>query len=482
MLPKPLQPLPPVPVSDEVSTNSTNISPPSQPQAPISAEGVGSRIRRLLTTSRNPFGLWRRYNVDTLPLHDPEEHIQLCDVIDNWPRDSDEATNSPNAASHGQNPFYPYPNKSSFRLGEWYWTGGIQKSQESFSKLMKIVGDKQFHPEDVRSTRWKEINNMLSVNDFDEDVVGDEDVEWLDEDTRWKKTTVSISIPFHHQMKRPRPQEYIIGDLYHCSLISVICEKLKSRHEGRHFHYNGFELLWKPTEESADIRVHGEIYTLPAFLEVQQEIYDSPGEPGCNLPRVVVALMLASDATHLTSFGNAKLWPCYCFIGNESKYLRCKPNCHLCNHVAYFQTVSHFYPIVDVFSDCYLQLPDAFKDFATNNVGRVPTKAFMAHCRREVLHAQWTILLDDEFIKAYEHGIVVECWDGITRRCYPRILTYSADYPEKCVVYAVLSYHHLTVDRVLLASIHDKGLHLCPRCLIPRTRVQNLGMTLNMKH
>jgi hypothetical protein len=59
----------------------------------------------------------------------------------------------------------------------------------------------------------------------------------------------------------------------------------------------------------------------------------------------------------------------------------------------------------------------------------------MTHCRHELLHAQWTILLDDEFLEAYEHGIVVECLDGIKRRFYPRILTYSADYKEK---YAIL--------------------------------------------
>jgi hypothetical protein len=55
----------------------------------------------------------------------------------------------------------------------------------------------------------------------------------------------------------------------------------------------------------------------------------------------------------------------------------------------------------------------------------------MTHCRREVMHAQWKILLDDEFIEAYSHGIVIECCDGIKRRFYPRIFTYSADYPEK---------------------------------------------------
>lgn len=55
----------------------------------------------------------------------------------------------------------------------------------------------------------------------------------------------------------------------------------------------------------------------------------------------------------------------------------------------------------------------------------------MAHCHRELTHAQWRLLLDDEFLYAYEHGIVFECGDGIQRRFYPRIFSYSADYPEK---------------------------------------------------
>lgn len=55
----------------------------------------------------------------------------------------------------------------------------------------------------------------------------------------------------------------------------------------------------------------------------------------------------------------------------------------------------------------------------------------LAHIRRELLHAIWNILIDDEFLWAYEHGIVIDCGDGIKRRIYPRIFTYSADYPEK---------------------------------------------------
>ena len=64
----------------------------------------------------------------------------------------------------------------------------------------------------------------------------------------------------------------------------------------------------------------------------------------------------------------------------------------------------------------------------------------MTHCHRELLHAQWEILLDDDFLEAYKHGIIIECLDGIKRRFYPRILTYSADYPEKFVVLFLFAY------------------------------------------
>lgn len=40
-------------------------------------------------------------------------------------------------------------------------------------------------------------------------------------------------------------------------------------------------------------------------------------------------------------------------------------------------------------------------------------------------------MLDTEFINAYEHGLVISCYDGVSRRFYPRVFTYSADYPEK---------------------------------------------------
>ncbi|KIM54424.1 hypothetical protein SCLCIDRAFT_136862, partial [Scleroderma citrinum Foug A] len=81
------------------------------------------------------------------------------------------------------------------------------------------------------------------------------------------------------------------------------------------------------------------------------------------------------------------------------------------------------------------------------------------HCKRELIHAIWMLLLDDEFIEAYRNGIVVRCYDGVLCCIYPRIFTYSADYPEK----------------ILLVTICDNGSSPCPRCCVPRALFGRLG-------
>jgi len=128
--------------------------------------------------------------------------------------------------------------------------------------------------------------------------------------------------------------------LHHHTLVSIICEKLTKSDDMQQFNFEPFEVFWKSDDDSLKMKVHGELYTSQALFDVHHELQNSPGEPGCDLPKVVIALILWSNATHLTSFGSAKLWPSYLFFRNESKYCRCKPRCHLCEHVAYFRTVS----------------------------------------------------------------------------------------------------------------------------------------------
>jgi hypothetical protein len=60
-----------------------------------------------------------------------------------------------------------------------------------------------------------------------------------------------------------------------------------------------------------------------------------------------------------------------------------------------------------------------------------PSDALLTNLRRELMHEVWKHLLDDDFIHAWNHGIIVQYADGIERRVFPRITTLSVDYPEK---------------------------------------------------
>lgn len=55
----------------------------------------------------------------------------------------------------------------------------------------------------------------------------------------------------------------------------------------------------------------------------------------------------------------------------------------------------------------------------------------MTFCKRELFHAIWDIILSIAFLHAYQYGLAVLCADNIMRLLFPRIFTYSADYPEK---------------------------------------------------
>ena len=77
-----------------------------------------------------------------------------------------------------------------------------------------------------------------------------------------------------------------------------------------------------------------------------------------------------------------------------------------------------------------MKLPDSFAEEVQAH-GVSPTPVLLTHSRRELFHGVWRRLLDPEFCHSYEHGVVVTCADGIVRRVFPRIFTYSADYPEK---------------------------------------------------
>jgi len=84
------------------------------------------------------------------------------------------------------------------------------------------------------------------------------------------------------------------------------------------------------------------------------------------------------------------------------------------------------------------QLSDTFQDFYQQVFGMAATAAVLTHCKRELIHAVWMLLLDKDFLDAYVYGIVLQFADGIFRRVFLRFFTYAADYPEKFVHFSFI--------------------------------------------
>ncbi len=250
----------------------------------------------------------------------------------------------------------------------------------------------------------------------------------------WQQSTVKIKLPAEDNKTDPRGEagapEFEVPGLFHRPLLDTIKAGLREESSNL-LHHTPFRSYWKPSEDVPPERLYGEQYTSDALLEEHEKIQALPREPGDNMERVTLPIMLWSDSTHLADFGNASLWPIYMFFGGLSKYIRAKPTSGACHHIAYIPSVSLLRINSSFAGSNTKKLPDYFQDNYKEFFGRSTTAAMLTHCKRELMHAILAMVIDERFIEAYENGFEFLCHDGIIRRFFPRILTYSADYPEK---------------------------------------------------
>ncbi|KAF7973294.1 hypothetical protein HWV62_15675 [Athelia sp. TMB] len=290
-------PVPPAtpPLFPEPATPSLFTEPASSDAPSV----LKLRLRKIIKTPCNVFGLVRQYFSHRLPTSDPESLITLNNLS------SVHLTAQPGAHSgiptETSASFKPYPNKNSWLLGNWFWNGSTQKSHADFKDLRSIIGDPEYSPSDIRDTKWDKINAEIGEAMT---VMEEGHEEWLDEDKGWMKKRIKISVPFAKNMARAGSQEYSGADLYHRSLVDVLKERISNPHAGQHIHMEPFKLNWQPTPQHSEVRIHGEMYTSEAFLDAHEALQQSSPEPGCELEKCIAAIMFWSDATHLTSFGN----------------------------------------------------------------------------------------------------------------------------------------------------------------------------------
>jgi len=354
MLPEPPLPLSPhdVEVPPEVSAleadlDSTsaalvtggNQSPSLEDPAAQSAQ-LPSTQHAVLTTSKNSFGVFRLYDEGSIPsVNDPKDQ-SWADPLPPPRLEECVSQLSPSFI----NPFHPYPNESSWQIGDWYWNQGAQKSKRNFKSLVEIITSANFQPEDLYHTKWAAIDCQLgslgAVHDPPQTTPMTPDFEeWQVEDGGWMWRTMTISVPFPQHFLHPGPRDYI-SNFYCRSLLSIIREALSDPTRCKSFRFEPYSLRWNRSCEVDDIGIYGELFSSQAFIAAHCNLQDAQLDPtSCMLPQRIVAIMFWSDTTQLTAFRDAKLWPLYVYFGNELKYQHCTPTANLCSHAAYFQTV-----------------------------------------------------------------------------------------------------------------------------------------------
>ncbi|KAI0037921.1 hypothetical protein FA95DRAFT_1585536 [Auriscalpium vulgare] len=335
----------------------------------------------------------------------------------------------------------------------WMWTGSAAKSVAELNRLVHdVILAPDFEKDHLQGFDAKRETDILDKSLQDS---GNDGVPTMPGDG-WRESSVDIRIPDgqRHSSPADRPIPiFTVPGLHHRSLVETI-KAAWTDARSTDFHYTPFRHFWKRGTDTDAERIRDEIYSSDAFIKADEEIRSLPAEPGCTLERTVCAMMLWSDSTHLASFGTAALWPMYLFFGNQSKYTRAQPRSGACHHVAYIPKVR------GACHDTLISSSHIAAAAGLSLTGLPPPDDIITHCRRELMHAVLKLMLDDAFLEAYQHGIVIKCPDGVTRRIYPRLFTYSADYPEK----------------VLLAAIRNLGTCPCPRCKMGKADIPNLGM------
>ncbi|KAF5382541.1 hypothetical protein D9615_002821 [Tricholomella constricta] len=410
-LPKRFQDVLPA-LPDPPLVNEPELSQPSLPR-------VRLIVRDRFISALNIFGLWRDY--PHRPSFVPDGSISVADLANK----SLSFADAPQASLFrvfSRSPPWPFRNMSIYRLMTYFNSGSITKSAGEANRLVEdVLLAPDFTTEDLRAFNAHQENQRL------DDAISDpESSPFLRE---FSSHSINIDVPSGR--KDIPPSKFLVPGLLYRKVTSVIKAAFRDP-LAHHYHFSPFKLFHRSPVTGKEERVMGEVYTSDAFIaehdHVQLRSPVSPDDPDCKREKIIAAVMFSSDGTHLTNFGIAKAWPIYLMLGNLSKYFRGLPNSGAMHHVAYIPS-----------------LPDSFQDFAStvHEKWKTQKKGILTHCRRELMHAVWAFLLDDDFIHAYKYGMVIMCLDGIERRVYPRLFTYSADYPEK----------------VLLATMRDKGLY-----------------------
>lgn len=344
ILPEGPLPLSPAPSTGAVGALRQEDSAPNEtsqdyrePQSSqMPAEEVPIPVYRTL---RNAFNVFREYVRKPLRIPDLDAPLETFSL------------DAKSIAEKLSDTIKPFGNMSIYRIGHWFHSCGGRLSRESLASLITdVLKAEDFSPDDLPGAQTMDrLNTALDGLDKEESRRGAAGEVFVQGDG-WIEESVCIEIPtgVKQPHKRsldqpPASTPFNIPGLFRRPLVEVIKSACQDD-LAREFHYEPFRSFQahspsQPHGEETLLRLHDELYASDAWITEQQKLETLPPEPGCDLPRAIAALMFWSDATHVSQFGQSKMWPVYLFFGNLSKWLRCKPQSRASHHVAHIPTV-----------------------------------------------------------------------------------------------------------------------------------------------
>jgi hypothetical protein len=154
----------------------------------------------------------------------------------------------------------------------------------------------------------------------------------------------SVAIPLPCEGRKQKEEDaprFEVKEVFYRKPLQVLKAALQGDAK-EHMHWTLFREYWKRDEDTEPERIYSELYNTDTFIQEHEQLQKQRAT--ANLPRpqlesVIAGIMLWSDSMQLTSFGTASLWPIYMFLGNQSKYIRCKMSLLTAQHVAYIPKV-----------------------------------------------------------------------------------------------------------------------------------------------
>ncbi|KAF5386197.1 hypothetical protein D9615_002285 [Tricholomella constricta] len=228
---------------------------------------------------------------------------------------------------------------------------------------------------------------------------------------------------------RPRFQrkEIVIGGEAYDVYFRDIIECIKALYSDPQFTQL---LVFLPERHYADkdqnVRLFHDMHTGKWWWETQKNV--ERNTPGAT----IIPIILSSDKTVVTLFGNKTAYPIYLTIGSLPKEIRRKPSCHGYILIGY--------------------LP-------TTRLEQITNKASRRRVASNLFHACLSRIIEP-LKEAGITGIHMASGDGIIRRCHPIFACYVGDYPEQ-----------------LLVTLVKNGE--CPTCEVPH---DELGANCDVRH